>query len=541
MNRVLTCNTYLSGFRVHNSEGLVNYLLSEVSCPSGSSTLTHTFTTAENNTVQQVCYTTVVFCDKCTVETYYYEYGMLGTGWVSETTLPSTVFTAAEITRYRSQDRMFWGINGFNFSRGYIRSFHFQSDFYDHSNNLDNNYASYANHGTYAVSLDYFWIARRGCNLTANEWWNVVTSSCVADNSCADPVFETLPGGARFCQTCNYTCKTCDGSLADNCTDCESTYFRSLTTNACPCNSEYIDIGQAKCFACEEYMTGCSTCLTTSFCTACKSGFTLNANALCQCSSGYLVSGVCTTEVGCTSAALLGGTVFCQACDATLFFQISNYSCVCMTGYSLNSTGSCVTVCGDSVLASGEGCDDGNTVAGDGCDASCAVESGYYCNTTASPSVCYILATPTATIEYVRRTLTANRAVFAIKLSPYYAAYDLINFENVATTDLPCTSISYGYASQVLSITCDYSTTIEGKTYTLTLDLSSKFYSAVRLLQTGVSVTVSLPASGMNAKLTYDSSSTRTNQPFQVLLIVLDVLALIVLGVSMASERLIGV
>ena len=87
-------------------------------------------------------------------------------------------------TRYEKSDRTFWGINGFNISRGNIRGFHFQSDFYDFSNNLDNNYTSYVNHGTYAVSLDYFWIATRGCNISNQEWWDVATETCLNDGSC---------------------------------------------------------------------------------------------------------------------------------------------------------------------------------------------------------------------------------------------------------------------------------------------------------------------------------------------------------------------
>lgn len=43
-------------------------------------------------------------------------------------------------------------------------------------------------------------------------------------------------------------------------------------------------------------------------------------------------------------------------------------------------------LCGDGVIASDEGCDDGNTQAGDGCGANCSIESGYACN--GEPSTC---------------------------------------------------------------------------------------------------------------------------------------------------------
>ncbi|MFO0549126.1 MAG: DUF4215 domain-containing protein [Polyangiaceae bacterium] len=47
----------------------------------------------------------------------------------------------------------------------------------------------------------------------------------------------------------------------------------------------------------------------------------------------------------------------------------------------------CVSTCGDGVVASDEDCDDGNVANTDGCSSMCAVESGYDCG-TASPSVC---------------------------------------------------------------------------------------------------------------------------------------------------------
>ncbi len=55
-------------------------------------------------------------------------------------------------------------------------------------------------------------------------------------------------------------------------------------------------------------------------------------------------------------------------------------------GGGQGGTGGAAPVCGDGLLADGEGCDDGNTDAADGCDASCAVETGYTC--AGEPSDC---------------------------------------------------------------------------------------------------------------------------------------------------------
>lgn len=51
---------------------------------------------------------------------------------------------------------------------------------------------------------------------------------------------------------------------------------------------------------------------------------------------------------------------------------------------------------------------------------------------------------------------------------------------------------------------------------------------------------VQIPASGMNAKLTYDSANS-VNYPFEIIVIVLDVLAIIIMFASCISERMIGI
>lgn len=57
------------------------------------------------------------------------------------------------------------------------------------------------------------------------------------------------------------------------------------------------------------------------------------------------------------------------------------------TSFTLDITCTPV-VCGDSVVAGGETCDDGDTDAGDGCDDACQIEMDYVC--TGEPSMCEI-------------------------------------------------------------------------------------------------------------------------------------------------------
>jgi hypothetical protein len=155
----LTCKNYLSGFRVHNSDGLLNYLKADVSCPS--SNLTHTFTATENNTVSEICFTTVVFCEACTNITYY-DWGKTGADWLSNSVTPSSINV---IGRYQRDNSMFWGMSAFNVSRGTTRDFNLNTVFYKTSGDtLSTGYST--NTGTYNVRMAHFFIATRGCNIT---------------------------------------------------------------------------------------------------------------------------------------------------------------------------------------------------------------------------------------------------------------------------------------------------------------------------------------------------------------------------------------
>ena len=67
-------------------------------------------------------------------------------------------------------------------------------------------------------------------------------------------------------------------------------------------------------------MAGCDTCASTSVCTTCFPGFILLSSGVCGCTTGHLVTGVCTNTTGCTSAIEYGGSVRCIACNTTLNF-----------------------------------------------------------------------------------------------------------------------------------------------------------------------------------------------------------------------------
>lgn len=98
--------------------------------------------------------------------------------------------------------------------------------------------------------MDYFWIARRGCNFSTPQiYWDTKTLQCYDDCGAA-PVstFNTTPG--YFCKGCDISCYQCSGSLPGNCTSCVSWYFRVPSGNFCLCKTGYIDIGVSLCYPC---------------------------------------------------------------------------------------------------------------------------------------------------------------------------------------------------------------------------------------------------------------------------------------------------
>lgn len=82
------------------------------------------------------------------------------------------------------------------------------------------------------------------------------------------------------------------------------------------------------------------------------------------CDDGNIVSGD-----GCSSTCFIECGFYmslCTSCSSTT-------DCLsCVSGYTVQR-GSCATVCGDSIRAGLETCDDGNIVDGDGCSSTCDI------------------------------------------------------------------------------------------------------------------------------------------------------------------------
>ncbi len=78
------------------------------------------------------------------------------------------------------------------------------------------------------------------------------------------------------------------------------------------------------------------------------------------------------------------------------FFFINIYICSCLieTGFSCSGNNNLLTciphpICGDSLLVSGEECDDGDSINGNGCSSQCRIEANSFCPSKKVAGPCY--------------------------------------------------------------------------------------------------------------------------------------------------------
>ena len=63
-------------------------------------------------------------------------------------------------------------------------------------------------------------------------------------------------------------------------------------------------------------------------------------------------------------------------------------------------------------------CDDGNNKNEDGCSDVCKIEKGYMCMTSIEPTKCMREINFSLTLQYCKRDITSNSAIFAFLLTP---------------------------------------------------------------------------------------------------------------------------
>ena len=109
-------------------------------------------------------------------------------------------------------------------------------------------------------------------------------------------------------------------------------------------------------------------------------------------------------------------------------------------------------------------------------------------------------------------------------------------FTTYLTTDMPCTTsgITTKIDRNYLVFECPYTQTVEGNTYSLSLQMDQRYFTSSSYLS------ATLPASGMNAKLTYDSNTSLYTFE-NILVMIVAVVSVLFALISVISERMIGV
>ncbi|CAD8115591.1 unnamed protein product [Paramecium sonneborni] len=207
-------------------------------------------------------------------------------------------------------------------------------------------------------------------------------------------------------EECNSNCLVCRNGL---CFKCQQNY--QIFDNKCVgiCGDQIVQDNED----CDDgnniELDGCFNCLYSCprDCNYCEKG-------ICQdlCQKGYYFNNnSCATICG---DSIIAGTEQCED-ENTIEYDgcyQCQYSCPlycndclngqcydCDSGFIL-SQNICINICGDGLLSILEQCDDGNQINGDGCSKTCELESNYICNLDGQ---CAYVEYPIPIIEYYQQ------------------------------------------------------------------------------------------------------------------------------------------
>lgn len=214
---------------------------------------------------------------------------------------------------------MFYGIGSFNFTRADTKKFTLDTS------NWNGLYTTYTFEGVSNVKLAYYFFALRSCpagNIYFYTNWIDHTSD-VCQNTCSG--FQDRPNNDNTynkCSACHVNCLTCNGNLNNDCLSCNATMNRVAgggSPHTCDCMNGYVpdNAGSGWCYTCNTYITGCSTCSSSSVCTTCLDNFTPSGSS-CTCSTNLIINGYCTAIIGCTMISIINNTQTCTTCNSSL-------------------------------------------------------------------------------------------------------------------------------------------------------------------------------------------------------------------------------
>ncbi|CAK74202.1 unnamed protein product (macronuclear) [Paramecium tetraurelia] len=140
------------------------------------------------------------------------------------------------------------------------------------------------------------------------------------------------------------------------------------------------------CYRCQDNCEECIYNLDMVECKRCKTGYFLKDNTCNSCSEK------CEECVNTPNNCTVCSTDGCTKCD-----NISGF-------YLDRKLKSCVTKCGDNILAGSEQCDDGNKIDKDGCNSRCEIEKEFICK----ESSCYVPPEKQIGLQYTNSTTASD-------------------------------------------------------------------------------------------------------------------------------------
>ncbi|MDH5716766.1 MAG: DUF4215 domain-containing protein [Spirochaetia bacterium] len=191
--------------------------------------------------------------------------------------------------------------------------------------------------------------------------------TCTGSAECDSTVCDLAVNGSSTCEAAN-TCgngtvdagEVCDdGNTADDANGCAATclfIIGETCTASADCDSNACDLG----------VNGSNSCEAANVC----------GNGIVDATEGCDDGNTIDDLNGCSDLCLLANGETCTA----------NYQCtnVCDTGANGSLTCEAIDICGNGVIETGEGCDDGNTIDdANGCSATCLLDDGQVCTDSA--------------------------------------------------------------------------------------------------------------------------------------------------------------
>jgi hypothetical protein len=175
--------------------------------------------------------------------------------------------------------------------------------------------------------------------------------------------FDICPAGlygdgpTLACQPCHYSCLTC-AVISTNCTTCDSTAHRNLSTAACPPVPGYYDNKTTIAVLCTTQDVNCLACTNNTgvwMCQNCTTGFFLDPTGSCKAcdpSCATCIDGIsCAT---CPTRFIIDpSTRLCiyNPCTDPNCLECTEVDCLtCVIGYYANGE-LCLTECGDNITA----------------------------------------------------------------------------------------------------------------------------------------------------------------------------------------------